>query len=323
MEFKEFSFDLLGSKIHILLDKELEDKKSQKIVQECYEECLRIDDWYSRFKDYNTLSLLNESIGEWQEVDDELFYIFSKAKEFEENTNGYFTLSTKEILENWGYDSQYQFNKALNNEEEFEENEDEFEDWNKKEKKSSKKISINSFEIDEEDLSVKLNSPIEFGGLGKGYALDCMVEICMSYKLDAFMISAGGDLYSYHKDSSKGFIVYLEHPTNEKEQIGIVHVNGFSLASSSSNRRKWDKYHHIVNPKTKEPANEMLSVYIQAQKGIDADSYATALFAMGFEKAKEILLKLDNIEGLLISNNFKIYKTKNFKCTLNKNTQLI
>ena len=313
MEFKEFSFEILGSKIHIVLEKELNDKKAQQIVQECYDECGRIDDWYSRFKEYNTLTLLNENIGEWQEVDEEVFYLFSKAKEFEVNTNEYFTLSTKEILEAWGYDAQYNLHKNSKVQE------DEFEDWNereKREKKALSKITIKSFEIDEEEMSVKINSPIEFGGLGKGYALDCMIEICQSHNLNAFMISAGGDLYSYHKDNTKGFLVYLEHPKNEKEHIGTIHVNGFSLASSSSNRRKWNNYHHIVNPKTKQPANEMLSVYIQAKKGIDADAYATALFAMGFDKAKEILNKLEEIEGLLISNDSKIWKTNNFKCAL-------
>lgn len=314
MQFKEFGFDMLGSKIHIVLEKELDEKKSQKVVEECYEECGRIDDWYSRFKEYNTLTLLNEIIGDWQEVDEEVFYLFSKAKEFEKNTNNYFTLSTKEILEAWGYDSQYNLHKTANEDEE-----DEFEDWDereKKEKQLANKILIKSFEIDEEEMSVKLNSPIEFGGLGKGYALDCMVEICKSHNLDAFMISAGGDLYAYHKDAKKGFLVYLEHPTNEKEHIGTIHVNEFSLASSSSNRRKWNNYHHIVNPKTKQPANEMLSVYIQAQKGIDADAYATALYAMGFDKAKEVLTNLEGVEGLLISNDLKIWKTNNFKCEL-------
>ena len=313
MEFKEFSFDMLGSKIHIVLEKKLDDKKAQKIVQECYEECGRIDDWYSRFKEYNTLTLLNEVIGEWQEVDEEVLYLFSKAKEFETQTDNYFTLSTKEILEAWGYDVEYNLDKNSSY------NEDEFEDWSdreKKEKKLVQKISIKSFEIDEEEMSVKLNSPIEFGGLGKGYALDCMVEICKNHNLNAFMISAGGDLYSYHKDSTKGFLVYLEHPINEKEQIGTIDVNGFSLASSNSNRRKWNNYHHIVNPKTKQPANEMLSVYIQAQKGIDADAYATALYAMGFDRAKEVLMSLKGVEGLLISNDLKIWKTNNFKCTL-------
>ncbi|MFT4244445.1 MAG: FAD:protein FMN transferase [Candidatus Woesearchaeota archaeon] len=312
MEFKEFSFDMLGSKIHIVLEKELDEKKAQKIVQKCYDECGRIDDWYSRFKEYNTLTLLNENIGEWQEVDEEVLYLFSKAKEFETQTDNYFTLSTKEILEAWGYDSNYNLNK-------YSQHEDEFEDWNeqeKKEKKALSKITIKPFEIDEEEMSVKLNSPIEFGGLGKGYALDCMIEICKSYDLNSFMINAGGDLYSYHKDKTKGFLVYLEHPKNENEYIGTIHVNEFSLASSSSNRRKWNNYHHIVNPKTKQPANEMLSVYIQAQKGIDADAYATALYAMGFDNAKEVLTSLEKIEGLLISNDLKIWKTNNFKCEL-------
>lgn len=319
MEFKEFSFDAIGSKIHVVIPKSLDEETSKQIAHDCYEECMRIDDWYSRFKSHNTLSLLNESIGDWQEVDDEVFYMLEKAKKYETQTNGYFTLSTKEILEYWGYDSKYQLHKAkqiqdTDSEEFFEDEEDE---WFTKDSSKSNLIKINSFELDDDEMSVLLKSPIEFGGLGKGYALDCMVEICKSFELEAFMISAGGDMYGFHKDKDKGFQIYMEDPNNKDQHIGMVSLNGFSLASSSSNRRKWDKYHHIVNPKTKKPAQGIVATYIQAQEGIDADSYATALFAMGYEEAKKIAPTIKEIEVLLVSENSQIFKTNNFKCILN------
>ena len=334
--YKKYEFELLGSKIFILLPQD----SSKKIVEKCYEECLRIDDWYSRFKEHNTLSLLNDNLNQWQEIDEELLYLFSKAKEFEESTNGAFTLHTKTTLEKWGYDSNYNLEKLDDEYELIEDIEKRETLKNQKKAQNSKKSSflqkilgknsknnskqdkeMESFELDIENSSVLLNAPIEFGGLGKGYALDKMIEICREEKLNNFLINAGGDLYA--KSTNKmGFEIYLEDPENTKQSIGTINVDNFALASTSANRRKWKSVHHIIDPNNNRPANNMLASYVKANSGIDADAYATALFVLGFEKAQEVISKLQ-IEALIISKNNQIWKTKNFKCKLYKNSKYL
>lgn len=326
--YKKYEFELLGSKIFILLPQSC----PNEVVNKCYEECLRIDDWYSRFKEHNTLSILNDNLHEWQEIDDELIYLFSKAKEFEENTYGAFTLHTKNILEKWGYDSSYNLEKLEDEYELIEDIERRETLTNKKKNKENSRQSLikkilniknkkdknqGSFELDVNNSSVLLNSAIEFGGLGKGYALDNMVKICEKFKVGDFLINAGGDLYAKSK-SNKGFEILLENPKDTSKSLGIIKVNKFALASSSSNRRRWKNVHHLIEPSTQTPANNMIATYVQSKNGIDADAYATALFVLGFEDAKIIASKLD-IEALLISKNNSIWKTKKFKCELSKN----
>ncbi|MFP4401594.1 MAG: FAD:protein FMN transferase [Candidatus Nanoarchaeia archaeon] len=311
MKFKTYSFKLLGTTIFIQLPESLE--ATQQLVQECYQECLRIDEWYSRFrKDYNTLQMLNEIIGEWQEVDDEVLYLFTKAKEYEKNTDNSFSLNTKEILESWGYNQEYQLEKGLKNKSP---DGEEYAVDTIIGKKNKSQFSFQSFEIDEEDSSIKLHAPIEFGGLGKGYAIDCIVEICREYT-QSFLINAGGDLFASHEDINKGFEILLEDPKDSTKHIGKIVVNNFALASSSSNRRAWGEFHHIVNPQTQQSANEMIATYVQSNTAIDADAYATALFAQGFEKAKQSAQEIEEIEVLLISNTHQVWKTKNFKAQL-------
>lgn len=306
MKGKTFSFELLGSKFYISFFNILNSKQEEELtecVNECYSECLQFDDDYSRFKQSNVLSLINDGIGEIQEVDDELFYLFSKAREVEKNTNGAFSIHTKELLEKWGYDANYNFLKSK----------DLFDEKNSKIKSIN---TIKPFELDSKNQSIIIYAPIEFGGLGKGFILDKLVEICKLHS-DNFLINAGGDLYAQTKELSDT-VIKLEHPLDTKKHIGGIKINKQAIASSSSNRRQWENYHHIINPKLNEPANNMLSTHVLMDKGIDADSYATALFALGFEEAKKIALKNKKIQCLLISKELEIWMTKDFKCQLDE-----
>jgi thiamine biosynthesis lipoprotein len=189
---------------------------------------------------------------------------------------------------------------------------------------------------------VRISSPIELGGLIKGYILDKASIIFRD--IENICVDAGGDLWVKGLNS-KGlpWKILLENPDNNEFAIGEVSSSGvipptskeklagkigsigLFLASSSPSKRKWGKHHHLINPFDRNSAHNMKAVFTQGNSGILVDAFATALFVMGYKKAKEFLNENRNqnkiknnynknfIEALLISDKNEIYKTPDFQ----------
>lgn len=283
MEMSSKVEQILGTEIEIKLPKE-----SQSFFPFCFNLAREIENKYSRFKNNNTLEKINKNLNRWQRVDEETFFLIEKSLQFNKKTDGNFDISVKKALEKIGYDSQYSFIEK-----------------NEEEEKVDDPIAINS-----EKKEIFLKKEIEFGGIGKGYFLDKAAEFLKSNKIENFYINAGGDIIANSKKDP--WPILLEHPDNSEMAIGKINLNGKSIAASAANKRKWGKNHHLINAKTRKPANDTKAIFVIAETAIEADCYATALFCAGFIEGIEIGEKLP-IDFLIISNENKVYKSENFE----------
>jgi len=260
---------------------------AREAAAEAFSECARIENAYSRFVDGNELAILNVHVGEWAEVSEELLQLIAFAKRAGEKTKGAFDVSVKSILEGWGYDSAYSL-------------------------KEGRPGRTGTIELKEG--RVRIGAPIELGGLGKGYALDRMLSF-----LNAFLnvhLNAGGDLIVRGvNENAEPWRIVFEHPEDPARGIGTVDTTGLALASSSPSRRKWRNRHHLVDPRTGEPAAGMLAVYTQSSSALLADVYSTALFVLGYEEAQKLLPTLP-VEAMLVSPEGRIFRSPNFQGVL-------
>ncbi len=143
------------------------------------------------------------------------------------------------------------------------------------------------------------NFEIGLGGIAKGYASDRLMEIFGQEGIGAGIVSLGGNVAACGtKPDGKPWRVAIENPDTEKkikalknaEYIGVVEVSDKSVITSGGYERFFDKdgvrYHHIIDPKTGNPADSgLISVSIISDDGCLADGLSTALFVMGKEKA--------------------------------------
>lgn len=267
----------------------------------CFEECARIEAAYSRFLEDNALAQLNASVGEWLAVEEEFYRLLEFGAHLCERTSGAFDLSVKGILESWGYDKNYSFVEG--------------------EEGCTGGLELRGSL--EDGFEVKLAVPVELGGLGKGYAIDRMVNIlhgeCGEGRaVRGFCINAGGDLFVQGSDENgEPWRVLFEHPTDTSLAIGEVRLYGpLALAASSPSRRSWKNgektRHHLVDPRSGEPAQNMLAVYTQAPAALLADAYSTALFVLGFEEARALVPQLP-LEAMLVGPKGQVWKSEGFR----------
>ncbi len=261
-----------------------DERKAREAIERAFAECSRIEQAFSRFLEGNQLHALNSQVGLWTEVSEELYKLIEFGERVKLRTGGAFDLSVKSILEGWGYDKSYSLEEGA---------------------------AGHTGSLEMADGRVKLSAPIELGGLGKGYAIDRMDSFLQDFS--NVCINAGGDMRVRGVDwEGKAWRIVFEHPTDISQGIGYVDTSNLALACSSPSRRAWRNRHHLVDARSGEPAADMLAVYTQSESALLADTYSTALFVLGFEKAKELLLN-SPVEALLVGKDGTAYRSAGFK----------
>ncbi len=307
MELVAKSISALGTSIEIKLP-----IANSALFPLCFGEISRIEDQFSRFKDSSELSKLNRNLGKWQTASEEMLYLLSKALDFFSKTDGNFDITLKSALDNLGYDKDYSF-KVKDGMESL--------PLPPIQQLSSSPIEPNkppSILIDSNNSIVFLNKEIDFGGFGKGYALDKASALLERNGVFHYYINAGGDIKSRKSKDGEPWTIILEHPDDPEMAIGTIELNNQSLAASAPNRRKWgDGLHHLLNAKTHLPAMDVKAIFIVAKTGIESDAYATALFTAGFEEAISLSKTLP-VEMLIVSSQNKMFKSDGFDAKLFK-----
>ncbi len=292
MKIFEQTKELLGTQITITIvksDGDLQNINLELVSKLAFEELLRIEKKFSRFLSNSELSETNEKLNEWHEISEEFYTLIQFAVDMRNKSEGAFDVTVQSILDSWGYDENYSFQQKNDG--------------------ATGKITLKT------PNKLFTTAKIDLGGLGKGYALERVAKILTSYTQN-FCIDAGGDIYAQGlNQEGKSWKIFFEDPNNPQLMIGETTIDKKYIACSNPVKRSWNNKHHLVSPSAKMPANNMLAVYTQADSGILADGYATALFVMGFEKAKKLLPKI-KIEAMLISPTGQIHLSKNFKGTL-------
>ncbi len=290
MELATRSQERLGTLVEIKVSGEHEG-----LLPECFEIIGAVERAYSRFLDSSELSILNKHVGEWQPATKEMLSLLATAEEFRNATDGNFDVTLKSVLDNLGYDKNYSFTpKAVQN--------------------APFPVAPEGagYAIDPLTNEVLLNREIDFGGFGKGLALDKVARYLEANGAGHYYINAGGDIYAKRGEGMQPWVIMLEHPDDATKAIGTVELDGKSIAGSAPNRRKWaGGLHHLINAKTRMPAQGVKAVFVTAATGIEADAYATAVFTAGFEEGIELSKRLP-LEVLLISSDDKMYESKGF-----------
>ena len=153
----------------------------------------------------------------------------------------------------------------------------------------------------------------DLGGIAVGYAIDKAVDVLKSEGVKSGLIDAGGDIAVFGDNTYK---IGVKNPAGKGLVKTFVLKN--QAITTSGNYEKFiekdnRKYTHIINPKTGQPISDsaiaLSSVTIIANKCVDADAYATAVFVLGLEDGQKLIRKL-GYQGILITNNGKMIEVK-------------
>ncbi|MEZ4366738.1 MAG: FAD:protein FMN transferase [Kofleriaceae bacterium] len=159
--------------------------------------------------------------------------------------------------------------------------------------------------LDKKKRTVKLRKKgmaITLGGIAKGYAVDRAVAILHARGLTDFILQAGGDLYVSGAKGPKPWVVGIRDPRAGRDvSFAVAPVTDHAFSTSGDYERGFVKdgvrYHHILDPRTGQPARASRSVTLLAKDAFTADAWSKVLFILGPDQAMALVEKTPDLEA--------------------------
>lgn len=156
---------------------------------------------------------------------------------------------------------------------------------------------------------------LDLGAIAKGYALDRAAEKMKSMGVKSALINAGGDIVAFGvKAPGKPWRIGIQDPRNPNGMIAVAEINDRAVVTSGDYERFFiqddKRYHHILDPKTGQPAYGLQSVTIVAPDGVTADALSTAVFVLGKEKGLALVESFPEVYSLVIDSQGSIAMSK-------------
>ncbi|MBL4800968.1 MAG: FAD:protein FMN transferase [Emcibacter sp.] len=283
---------------------------ARKAVKEVGEEFQHMhEDWHAWKA--GELSRLNDAIsnGKTMEVSDFLLPLIIQGKEFSQQSEGLFNPAMGALIEAWGFHSDELPTGALPS-------------MDKINELAARAASMDDVEITGRLVSSKNNLvQFDFGGFGKGAALDRAEEILKAHGIRNAVINAGGDLNtlgnpeaaSVGKLEGRPWKVGIRHPINWGVIASVELQDGENLYTSGNYERfrmeEGIKYAHIIDPRDGMPVQHIVSTSVIHENGALADAAATALTVAGPDDWYRIARKMGVRYVMLIDASGTAYLT--------------
>lgn len=154
---------------------------------------------------------------------------------------------------------------------------------------------------------------LDLGGMGKGFAVDKVVQYLKDKNIKKATISLSGDIRCIHICSLK-----VQNPFRDGVLASFETAKKDMGISTSGNYKRYvdsSLHNHLINPKLKKPQDKFISITLIGElANADLDAYATTASVMPRQKAYEFLesfelayIILQSDEKLVISENISEY----------------
>lgn len=174
-------------------------------------------------------------------------------------------------------------------------------------------VKIESLKIENDKiLNDKVN--IDLGAIVKGYVTEKAGNYLESIGIEYYLINAGGNVKA--GKSNKGYYnIGIASPISN-ETFEIVKNENISVVTSGGYERFYEyngvMYHHIIDPNTLYPANNMKSVTVIGEDSGLCDILSTTLFLMDIDEGKEFIKDYD-VKVIWFTNDNQIIKSDNYE----------
>ncbi|MEI7962037.1 MAG: FAD:protein FMN transferase, partial [archaeon] len=237
-------------------------------IQKAFEKFAYVVDNFSRFLNSSELCKLNAAAGKAFVVSKELFDLVTKAFEVANITNGAYDPTIIDLLEAYGYDKKQDFSKLADPRL-----------FKEISKLAQGRPSFKEVKFDSKKLTIYLQKQqrIDLGSIGKGYAIDLAFAVLEKYDFEGFLINAGGDVRGYGINSGNlpwKLALYKAQLPNQRisaeTALGTVDLLNKSICGSGGWARKVGIFHHLLNPQSGLPINEIAQCFVIADTATQA-----------------------------------------------------
>jgi thiamine biosynthesis lipoprotein len=251
--------------------------RARRALELAEEEAQRIERKFSRYLPDSVVSRINSSNGQPVEVDEETAHLIDYASTCYDMSDGMFDITSGVLRRAWKFDGgdRVPTSAAVS--------------------ELLQHVGWTRVTWDARTLSMPAGMEIDFGGIGKEYAVDRASNLIATEIPDPFVVNFGGDLFaSGVRRGGRPWAIGLDDP----ERTGVAEIDRIELtqgglATSGDARRyvyfEGKRLGHILNPKTGWPIEDApRSVTVKAPTCTEAGTLSTLAYLKG-KGAREFL----------------------------------
>ena len=248
---------------------------TNEAIDAAFEEVHRLDALLSNYQPASEWSHVNrEAATHPVVVSPELFGLLSDCMEYSRASEGSFDVTVGPLMRVWGFfggarrvPSSEQIHEAL------------------------ELVGYRHVQLDAASRSVRFDRPgveIDPGGVGKGYAVDRMVEVLRARGVrDALVAASGSSMFGLGNppDEPRGWPIPIADPWDHRKDAAQVFLKDQSLSTSGSYEKSFrvgaHRYSHIMDPRSGVPAENAVQVTVVAPRTVDSEVWAKPYFIQG------------------------------------------
>lgn len=310
-EYKEYSssFDAMNTEINIKLynDSESNAKRGLKEIEELYKEYDELTDRNNKDSELYKINH-NDSNDEYLTIDSRLYDLIKYGLDCYDESNNILNINIGSLTDIW-------------------------EEYRNKKNGIPTNSELDNIDIDiskielSSDNKIKNNHPnIDLDNIKKGYVTKKAVDMLKLLGIDSYIITTRGNITvgNYYKNSGK-YVISISNPDKDNDEtLSTLRLINKSVASKSLYENYYEyngkTYNHIIDPKTKKPANNMIGVTVICNDSDKAEALASTLFLVSIEEGQELVNSTDDVEAIwvykdengetkeVISDNFYSFK---------------
>ena len=256
--------------------------EADKLASLALAETRRIEQKYSRYRDDNIVSAINNAHGQPVEVDAETAGLLQFADQCFQISDGKFDITSGVLRRAWKFDGREarpdrNFIDSL-----------------------LATVGWDRVKWTGESLALQPGMEIDLGGLGKEYAVDRVAQMLTGASSASIMVNFGGDIRVLSSTrESRLWTIGIESPDRENEALGHIELRDGGVATSGDSQRyclyRNRRLGHILNPLTGWPvAGAPRSITVIGRNCLEAGFLATLAMLQGKEARQ--FLDLQGVE---------------------------
>ena len=252
------------------------------LVGEALDEIDRVDRLMSNYRRESPLSRLNREAAKGPvEAEPELLDFLAECLRWSRESDGAFDITVGPLMKAWAFfrdDGRVPGEEALH--------------------EVLEVVGYRYVALDREAGTVRFDRPgveLDLGGIGKGYAVDRVVDLLRRRGVVSALVNLGGSsVYGLGAPpGKKAWEIGIQDPTRSTTVALSVPLHDRALSVAGGYERFFERdgvtYSHIMDPRTGRPALGVLSVAVLSPSATDGDALDDVLFVEGVRRAAAIL----------------------------------
>lgn len=265
-----------------------EPSRGKALIDRAFEEIDRIDRMMGQGEESELRHIEDRAGSGWISVSTEMMTVLSRCQDIARRSEGVFDITVAPLKALWDFGearptvpSPAQIASRL------------------------ELVDYRNLMVRDGEVALKVSETrLDLGAAAKGYAVDRALQVLEQSRVRAALVEAGGDVGLLgRKPGGTPWRIPVQHPRDPERLIPVEQIGLSAVATSGDYQRFFEvegrRYHHILDPQTGYPADRAISATVWADRALDADILATAVFILGPERGLTLIEEMDAAETLV------------------------